>query len=167
MTHTISAIDVALWDIAGKLWGVPVYRLLGGPCRDKIRMYPSPTAVKISAGDVYPFSSDPPQLRKLVERIKNARQRVGPDGAVMFDAHSCVPAATLIQLASLLEPSELLFIEEFGVPENIEVFKKLRQQIPFPLATGERDRTIWGILPYLQHQVVDIVQPDVGHTGGI
>src|SRR6516162_3967443 len=95
MVHTLSAIDMALWDIAGKLWGAPVYRLLGGP-----------------------------------------------DGAVMFDAHCALPPPMLIQFAAAIEPYDVLWIEEPAVPGNIEVFKKLRQVIKVPLATGERDRTI-------------------------
>lgn len=167
MTHTISAIDMALWDIAGKLWGVPVYRLLGGPTRDKIRMYPTPKAQKTGTGGPHPFSGDPPDIERLVQAVKNARQQVGPDGTVMFDAHCAVPPPMLIQLASALEPYDILFLEEPAVPGNIEVFKRLKQHIKIPMATGERDRTIWGMIPYLQERCIDILQPDCGHTGGI
>jgi galactonate dehydratase len=85
----------------------------------------------------------------------------------MFDAHCAVPVATLIQFAAAIESSDVLFIEEPAVPGNIEVFKELKQQIRVPLATGERDRTIWGVMPYLQERVIDILQPDCAHTGGI
>jgi len=61
----------------------------------------------------------------------------------------------------------VLFIEEVAVPGNIEVFKRLKQAINIPLATGERDRTIWEMLPYLQERCIDVLQPDVAHTGGI
>jgi galactonate dehydratase len=167
MVHTLSAIDVALWDIAGKLWGEPVYRLLGGPCRDKICMYPTPKAQKTGTGGPHPFSGDPKDIEQLVKLVRDARQRVGPDGTVMFDAHCAVPVATLIQFAAAIESSDVLFIEEPAVPGNIEVFKELKQQIRVPLATGERDRTIWGVMPYLQERVIDILQPDCAHTGGI
>ena len=167
MTHTISAIDMALWDIAGKLWGVPVYRLLGGPTRDRIRMYPSPKAEKTGTGGPHPFSGDPLEVEELVKRVKDARQRVGPDGSVMFDAHSAMPPPLLIQFANAIEPYDVLFIEEPAVPGNIEVFKRLKAAVRVPLATGERDRTIWGVMPYLQENAVDILQPDCGHTGGI
>src|ERR1700709_2961433 len=60
-----------------------------------------------------------------------------------------------------------MWIEEPAVPGNIEVFKRLKAAINIPLATGERDRTIWGMIPYLQERCIDILQPDVGHTGGI
>ena len=167
MVHTLSAIDVALWDITGKLWGVPVYRLLGGPCRDKIRMYPTKKSEKTGTGGPHPFSAGPPDIEELVKRVRDARQRVGADGAVMFDAHCAVPVASLIQFASAIAPYDVLFIEEPAVPGNIQVFKELRQQIRVPLATGERDRTIWEVMPYLHERVIDILQPDCAHTGGI
>lgn len=167
MTHVISAIDMALWDITGKAWGVPVYRLLGGPLRDKIRMYPTPKAQKVGTGGPHPQSGNPPDVERLVQMVKQARERVGTDGTVMFDAHCAVPPAMLIQLAAAIEPYEILFLEEPAVPGNIEVFKRLKQQIRIPLATGERDRTIWGMVPYLQERAIDILQPDCGHTGGI
>lgn len=167
MTDTISGIDMALWDIAGKLWNVPVYRLLGGPCRDKIRMYPNAKAQKPGTGGPHPFSGTPADIERLVKSVQNARKKVGPDGAVLFDAHCAVPPPMLIQFAAAIEPYDVLFIEEPAVPGNIEVFKRLKEAIRVPLATGERDRTIWGVIPYLQERCIDVLQPDCGHTGGI
>lgn len=166
MVHTIAGIDMALWDIAGKLWGVPVYRLLGGPTRDKIRVYPSPKSEKVGAGPA-PFAGTPAQIERYVQLVQQARQRVGADGAVMFDAHCALPPPFLIQLASALKAHDLLFIEEVAVPGNIEVFKRLKQSIDIPLATGERDRTIWEIIPYLTERCIDVLQVDCAHTGGI
>jgi galactonate dehydratase len=166
MVHCIAGIDMALWDITGKLWGVPVYRLLGGPTRDKIRVYPSAKALKIG-NSPKPPSADPNTIEQMVQSVKQARATVGRDGSVMFDAHSAVPPATLIQFASAIEPYDVLFLEEPAVTGNIEVFKRLKEQIRIPLAAGERDRTIWGILPYLAEGLLDIVQPDCGYTGGI
>ena len=167
MVHTISAIDMALWDIAGKLWGVPVYRLLGGPCRDKIWKYPSPKAIKTGPGGSQPFAGTPDEIADLVQRVRDARGKVGSDGAVMFDAHSCLPPPIVKQFASYLQPDDLLFLEEAWVPGNIEVMRKIRESVPVPLATGERDRTIWEVREILEAQVIDILQPDVGHGGGI
>lgn len=167
LVHTMAGIDIALWDLVGKLYGVPVYRLLGGPCRDRLRVYHTPKAVKVPPHGIYEHSGTPADIDRMVQAIRRAREKVGPDGAVMFDAHCAVPPATLIQLASALEPSDLLFIEEPAVPGNIEVFRRLKEQIRIPLATGERDRTIWEMLPYLAEGVIDVLQPDCCHTGGI
>jgi len=167
MVNTISGIDMALWDITGKLWGVPVYRLLGGPCRDKIRVYPTAKAKKGGTGGPHPFSGNPPEVQALANIVRDCRKQVGPDGTVMFDCHSSVPPPLMIQLAAAIEAYDVLFLEEPAVPGNIEVFKRLKEQIRIPLATGERDRTIWEVLPYLQQGCIDILQPDCGQTGGI
>jgi galactonate dehydratase len=167
MTHVLSAIDMALWDITGKAWGVPVYRLLGGPVRDKVRCYPSAKAQKVGTGGPHPFSGTPKEVQNLVGMVRQTRDRLGPEGTVMFDAHCAVPPPMLLQFAAAVEPMDLLFIEEVAVPGNIEVFKRLKEQIKIPLASGERDRTIWGFVDYLQNRCLDILQPDCGHTGGI
>jgi galactonate dehydratase len=167
MVHTISAIDMALWDITGKLYGVPVYRLLGGPCRDKIWMYPSPKAKKISPGGARYHAANPTEIQEILARIQAARDEVGADGAVMFDAHSMLPPPFVRQLGSYLKSDDLLFFEEGWVPGNIDVMRRVREAIPTPLATGERDRTIWEVREILEAQVIDILQPDCGHGGGI
>lgn len=167
MVHTLSAIDMALWDITGKTWGVPVYRLLGGPLRDKVRMYPSPKAHKLGTGGPHPFSGNPSDIQRLVRMVQEKRHREGPDYAIMFDAHCSIPPAMLIQFANAIQPYDILFLEEVAVPGNIEVFKRLKEQIRVPMAAGERDRTIWEFIAYLQNGCLDIIQPDVGHTGGI
>jgi galactonate dehydratase len=167
MVHTISAIDMALWDITGKLWGVPVYRLLGGPVRDRIRMYPTKTAQKLGTGGPHPFSANPDEINRLVKMVQEARKRLGPEGTIMFDAHCAIPPPMLLQFAAAIQPYDILFLEEPAVPGNIEVFRRLKEQIRIPIATGERDRTIWDVIGYLQNRCIDILQPDVGHTGGI
>lgn len=167
MLHTLAGIDMALWDLTGKLYGVPVYRLLGGPCRDRIRVYHTPKAIKVPPHGIYEHSCNPADIDRMVAAIKAAREKVGPDGAVMFDAHCAVPPAALMQLASAIRAYDLLFLEEPAVPGNIEVFKRLKQAIPIPFAAGERDRTIWEFLPYLHERCLDILQPDCCHGGGI
>lgn len=167
MIHTLAGIDMALWDITGKLWGVPVYRMLGGPTRDRIRVYHTKQARKVPSPASFEHSGTPADIEKIVAAIRAAREQVGPNGAVMFDAHSAIPPATLIQLAAAIKAYDVLFIEEPAVPGNIEVFKRLKEQIAIPLAAGERDRTIYEMLPYLQHRCLDILQPDCCHTGGI
>src|SRR5262249_46026204 len=114
MIHTIAGIDVALWDLAGKLWNTPVYRLLGGPTGDRIRVYHTARAKKIPPGGPDQHSGTPADIERIVASIK---------------------------------PYDLLFIEEPAVPGNIEVFKRLKEKISIPLATGERDWTIFEFLP--------------------
>src|SRR6185503_7125585 len=116
---------------------------------------------------IYRHAGTPADIDRMVAAIRAARQKVGPTGAVMFDAHSAVPPATLIQLAAAIKAYDVMFIEEPAVPGNIEVFKRLKEQIAIPLAAGERDRTIWEVIPYLQNRCLDILQPDCCHTGGI
>jgi galactonate dehydratase len=167
MCHTLSGVDMALWDITGKAWGVPVYRLLGGPCRSRVRMYPTPSSTKVGTGGPHPFSGGLNDIAPLKKTVQEARKRVGPNGLVMFDAHCAMPPPMLIQFASAIQPYDVLWIEEPAVPGNIEVFKRLKQHIKVPLATGERDRTIWEVIAYLQNNAIDILQSDVGHCGGI
>jgi galactonate dehydratase len=78
-----------------------------------------------------------------------------------------VPPPLLIQFAAAIQPYDVLWIEEPVVPGNIEVFKRLKEAIKVPIATGERDRTIWEVIPYLHNRCIDILQSDVGHCGGI
>lgn len=166
MTHTLAGIDMALWDIAGKLWGVPVYRLLGGPTRDKVRVYPSATATKVGAGPEQ-FAGSPADMERHVQNIARARKQVGPDGMVMFDAHCSLPPPFLIQFAGAIRAYDVTYIEEPAVPGNIEVFKRIKQHVKIPLAVGEQARTIWDIIPYLQERIAEFVQVDLAHTGGI
>jgi galactonate dehydratase len=166
MIHCIAGIDMALWDITGKLWGVPVNRLLGGPTRDRIPVYPAANAVKLGSGPKN-HSGNPADIKSLVQQVRDTRERLGDEGTIMFDAHSAIPPAMLIQFANAIEPYDILFLEEPAVPGNIDVFRRIRESINIPMAAGERDRTIWGILPYLTEGVLDIIQPDCGYTGGI
>jgi len=166
MSHVIAGIDMALWDITGKLWGVPVHRLMGGPLRDKVLCYPSPKATKIGSGPM-PFGATAKQLDDIVKYVASVREKIGPDALIMYDAHCALPPPFLMQLAPLLEPYKLLYIEEPAVPGNIEVFKRLKEVIKIPLAVGEQARTIWEVVPYLQEGVADILQIDCAHTGGM
>lgn len=167
MVHTLAGIDMALWDLTARAWGVPVYRLLGGPCRDMIRVYANDRAIKVGPPRTYEAALTPADVDAMVGIVRRAREKVGPEGAVMFDAHSMLPPAALIQFASALRPQDLLFIEEPAVPGNIEVFKRIKQAVDIPLAAGERDRTIWEVIPYLHERCLDVLQPDCCHTGGI
>lgn len=166
MVHTLAGIDMALWDITGKLWGVPVHRLLGGPTRDKVRVYPSETATKVGSGPKG-FSGSPQEIEGLVHSVAGARKKVGPNGLVLFDAHCALPPPFLMQFASAVQAHEITYIEEPAVPGNVEVFKRLKQQIRIPFAVGEQARTIFDVVQYLQNGIADFMQVDCAHTGGI
>ena len=107
-----------------------------------------------------PYAGTPPQIDSLVRQVAEARKRVGPGGMVMFDAHCALPPPFLLQFAAAVRPYELTYIEEPAVPGNIEVFKRLKEKISIPLAAGERDRTIFEFLPYLEHRCLDVLQRD-------
>ena len=92
---------------------------------------------------------------------------VGPYGAVMVDCHCKLPPPIMIQFANAIEPFNVLWLEEPACPGNIEVFKRIKAAVSIPLAAGERDRTIWEMLPYLAERCLDVLQPDCCHTGGI
>ena len=166
MVHTIAAIDMALWDITGKLHGVPVYRLLGGPTRDWIRIYPTQKRSK-SRRACARRPSIPRTSAKLFAPSKMPVNASVPTAAVMFDAHCMLPPAALIQFANAVESYDLLWIEEPACPCKLEVFKRIKQKCRVPIALGERDRTIWEVIGYLQNGCIDILQFDCGHDGGI
>src|SRR5437667_142862 len=121
----------------------------------------------LGTGGPHPFSGNPDDVNRLVKMVQDTRQRLGPTGTIMFDAHCAIPPPMLLQFAAAIQPYDVLWIEEPAVPGNIEVFKRLKQQIPIPFATGERDRTIWEFMPYLHERAIDILQPDVAHCGGM
>ena len=130
---------------------------MGGPVRDKIWKYPSPKGIKISPGGPQYHAGTPAEIEPCVAAVHEARKKVGPDGAVMFDAHTQMPAPFVKQFAAQLKPDDLLFLEEAWVPGNIEVMRRVRETVPVPLATGERDRTIWEVREILEAQVIDIL----------
>ena len=131
-------------------------------------MYPTPKATKVGTGGPHPLSGNYHDIEPLVKMVENARKQVGPDGAIMFDAHCAVPPPLLIQFAAAIEPYDVLWIEEPAVPGNIEVFKRLKQQIRIPIATGERDRTIWDSDRRTCRSAASTsCSPTCGQTGGI
>jgi galactonate dehydratase len=191
----LSAIDQALWDIAGKAANLPVHRLLGGAVRDRIPVYlnqwyrgaRSPEelvekAVAAVAGGSralkwYPFRFLPMgsqnymlssgEMRRAVGEVEAVRRAVGPDVALMVDLACRLDRTMTIQFCYAVEPCDLLFVEEPVGPENAAVLKEIARATRVRLATGERLFSRWDFREVIEQQMVGFVQPDVSHAGGI
>ena len=168
---SMNAIDMALWDIKGKALNTPVWNLLGGKVRDRIRAYghaSTPeralelkerglTAVK--TGGVY----------RTVEKVDGIRKAVGDEMDIMVDAHGPPWFTTkdAIVIGKALEPYKLLFYEDPVPPDNIEALQRVQDNVDIPIAAGERHSHIWGVRQLIEREIVDVVQPDTGRIGGI
>lgn len=187
LMSAISGIEQALWDIKGKYYGAPVSELLGGACRDSIRVYswiggdrPSDvgqaareqvelgfTAVKMNATEELHYIDSFSKVEQAVERIAAVRKAVGSDIGIGIDFHGRVHKAMAKILAQELSPYRPMFIEEPVLPEHYEALKEIARYASCPIAMGERMYTRWGFKEMLHQGVVDIIQPDVSHAGGI
>ena len=184
----MGAIDMALWDIKGKALGVPVYELLGGPTRQRVRVYthcggPTPeaaaeharalvaqgfTALKFGTGRIGPSVDERTMIRRTAAMFEAVRAAVGPEVDLMLDNHGQFPPAQATALLRAIEPYNLFFFEEATPPDNVQALAKVAAaRGAVPLATGERLFTRWEYRELLEQQIVDIVQPDICHAGGI
>jgi len=184
LMSALSGLDQALWDIKGKSLGVPVWQLLGGRVRNKVRAYAwiggdSPgevveqaqqrraqgfRAVKMNATADLSRLDSPRSLDAAVERVGRV-QELGLDVAIDFHGRVHKPMAR--QLAALLEPLRPLFIEEPLLSEQPEGIRQLASQTSIPIALGERLYSRWDFKPFLEGAIIDIAQPDLAHAGGI
>ena len=187
LTSAISGIEQALWDIKGKYYGAPVYELLGGKARDRIRVYSwiggdrprdvaqaaeeqiqaGFTAVKMNATEEMHYIDSFEKVDAVVKRVAAVREVGGPGFGIGIDFHGRVTKAMAKILAKELEPLHPMFIEEPVLPENNEALREIAQATTIPIATGERMYTRWGFKHLLALGYVDIIQPDVSHAGGI
>lgn len=187
LCSAISGVEQALWDLLGKSLGVPVYQLLGGACRDRIRMYcgaggntPEQAADSVRAARERGFTAvkttpwekvrpiDTPRVvEHAVEIIAAMRQAAGPDMDIAVDGHGRLSPAMAIRLARALEPYHLLFFEEPCLPENVDTMVTVARSTTIPIATGERLFTKWGFREVLEKQAAAVLQPDLCHAGGI
>jgi galactonate dehydratase len=187
LMSAISGIEQALWDIKGKALGVPVYELLGGAVRDKMRVYawiggdnPSEaaeaakvrmtegyTALKMNGTGPMEWIDTPAQIELAASRLAAVREAVGNNVQIGIDFHGRVHKGMAKQLFKALESSRPMFIEEPVLSENNEVLLELSRLSHIPIATGERMYTRWGFKELLKTGAADIIQPDVSHAGGI
>ncbi len=185
----ISAVEIACWDIVGKALGQPVWRLLGGKCRQSVPAYANgwytterdPKLFAEKAREVVakgyralkfdPFGGGGLELSRaeryrtigLVEAVRDA---VGPEVEIFIEAHGRMSPATSIAMARELERFEPAWYEEPVPPEDIEALVTVKNRIGIPVATGERAYTRYGFLPLIERRAADILQPDVIHAGG-
>lgn len=183
----IAGIDQALWDIKGKLHGVPIYDLLGGAVRTKMRVYswiggdrPADvardakekqalgfTAIKMNATEEMHYVETFNHVDAVIARVAAVREATGSGFGIAVDFHGRVHKPMAKVLAKALEPYHLLFIEEPVLPENNEALREIATAAAIPIATGERMFSRWDFKPLLQAGYVDIIQPDLSHAGGI
>lgn len=183
----ISAVDCALWDLRGKVMGLPIYRLLGGPTRQRIDCYASMLGHSVDLGLVreraqrvvsegykaqkWFFRYGPGDglagLERNVELVRTVRDAVGPNIEIMFDAWMGFDATYSIRLLERIAEYHPRWLEEPVPPDRIGDFAMIRGSSTVPLATGEHEYTRWGFLQLLQNDAVDVIQADPDWCGGI
>jgi galactonate dehydratase len=176
-TAISSGIDQALWDIKGKVYGVPVYKLLGGPTRDRVRVYGRVSEeTGVNAMKVGPRGGQRQAIKyvegqkfvdEVAERFKALRDKFGSGVDIGIDFHGAVQPPTAMLLIKALEPYNPWFSEEVVQALNVDVMAELARKTHIPLATGERIFTKWGFREILEKRAAVILQPDICYAGGI
>ena len=187
----LSGIDLALWDLRGKALGVPVYKLLGGPIRDKIRVYANgwyttPGAPELNAEEAkrvvamgytamkfdpyghdsyYTITAEEAQLSE--DRVAAVREAVGPDVDILVEVHAKFNVHTAIELGQRLEKYHPFWFEEPVSQENVSEMAQVRDHVRIPIATGERLYLKYPFYELVKAQAVDVLQPDICNAGGI
>ncbi|MBE3101126.1 MAG: galactonate dehydratase [Firmicutes bacterium] len=183
----ISGIDQALWDIKGKFLNVPVYELLGGACRDKIKVYswiggdrPSDIkeaalekyqqgykAIKMNATEEMHYIDSFEKVEEVLNRVAAIRDALGYKLDIGIDFHGRIHKSMSKVLAHELDQFKLMFIEEPVLPQNNEALREIANHTSIPIAVGERMFSRWDFKNLLIEGYVDIIQPDLSHAGGI
>jgi galactonate dehydratase len=187
LMSAIAGIDQALWDIKGKALGVPIHELLGGAVRDKMRMYvwiggdrpdqvaeqaksrieQGYTAVKMNGTAEFEWIDNPAKVEQAVQRMAMVREAVGDTVGIAIDFHGRVHKGMAKVLMKELEPLKPMFIEEPVLSENMEAFASIAPYTSAPIATGERLFSRWDFKNICTQGIVDVIQPDLSHAGGI
>jgi galactonate dehydratase len=186
----LAVLELACWDIVGKALGEPVYRLLGGAVRDRIKAYANgwytvertPEEFHAAARRVAergylalkldPFGTasgelEPAELRRAVALVEAVRDAVGPDAEVLIEMHGRFTPATAVTVARALEPFAPAWIEEPVPPENLKALAKVAAKVNMPVATGERIHSRHDFRELFELQAADVIQPDPTMCGGI
>jgi len=184
LTSALSGVEQALWDIKGKLLGVPVYELLGGPTRDRIRVYAhvgqNPALLRqrkqqgftaFKTGVKNSTQSGVVASQKFVEEAAEAfgalREAGGKDIDIGIDFHGAITPQNAKLLIKALEPYQPMFVEEPVQCQNVDLMAEIARGTHLPIATGERIFTKWGFREILAKGAATILQPDLCHAGGI
>lgn len=187
LMSAIAGIDQALWDIKGKYFNAPVYELMGGKCRDRMRVYswiggdrPQDvgsaakerqnagfSAIKMNATEELQMIDSYEKVDAVLERVAAIRESCGKYFGIAVDFHGRVHKPMAKILAKKLEEYDLMFIEEPVLCEHMEDFKEIAAACNIPIATGERLFTKYDFKRLLTAGGVDIIQPDLSHAGGI
>jgi galactonate dehydratase len=189
LTSALSGIEQALWDCYGKYMGVPVYKLLGGPTRDRIRVYgtangsdPESAAQSVREAVAQGYNclktgtglrgsgriiESPGFTERVVEIFAAMREAAGSEVDLAIDFHGAVSPQNAKRLVKALEPYHPLFIEEPVQCQYVDVLADIAQSTSVPIATGERLFTKWGFREVLEKRAASILQPDLSHAGGI
>jgi galactonate dehydratase len=183
LTSALSGIDQALWDIKGKALGVPIYELLGGPTRNRVRVYAHArtpekikelmaqgfTAFKTGPAKRRPsrYVESPAEVRYAAEKFAELRKAAGDEVDIAIDFHGAISPALAKVLIKALEPHNPMFIEEPCQAQNHDVMAEIARSTHLPIATGERVFTKWGFREVLEKKAATILQPDLCHAGGV
>ena len=187
LMSAIAGIDQALWDIKGKYFNAPVYELMGGACRDRMRVYswvggdrPTDvgaaakerkdagfTAVKMNATEELQYIDSYEKVDQVLERVAAIRESCGKYFGIAVDFHGRVHRPMAKVLAKKLEEFDPMFLEEPVLCEHMELFKEIADCCNIPIATGERLFTKYDFKRLFASGGVDIIQPDLSHAGGI
>jgi len=186
----IAAVEMACWDIVGKALGKPVYRLLGGAVRDRIKAYANGwytvertpdefhhaatrvidkgyRALKLDPFGAGYYELERTEKSKAIALVEAVRDAVGPDTDILVEMHGRFNPATAIEMARALEPFHPAWIEEPTPPENLAALKKVAEKVSIPVATGERLHTRYEYRTLFELQAADIIQPDITQMGGL
>lgn len=183
LTSALSGVEQALWDIKAQALGVPIYELLGGPTRQRIRVYSHARSVeKIKADKEKGFTAfkcgvkngrqsgivaNPRFIEEAAETFADLRNAAGKDADIGIDFHGALTPQNAALLIHAIEPYQPYFIEEPINCQNVDGMVELAQQTHIPIATGERIFTKWGFREILEKGAASILQPDLCHAGGI
>ena len=196
LVTALTGIEIALWDLAGKALDVPVYRLLGGKFRDKIRIYADSgggktpesyaerakevvalgfNAIKFDIDDAgdpqkldrWNWSVTPGELQNMVDKVAAVREAIGPQVDLAIDMHGRYDTHTGIRVACALEPYNLMWLEEPVPPENVDALREIKQSTRTPICVGENLYLRYGFRDLIEKQAVDIIMPDIPKCGGL